>query len=356
MRIEDLLDVIGEVDDELLERSEKLRYKRKGVWMKWGSLAACACLVLVAGLWAAGLGAKKMENAESDMEACPEEKVEMNGTMDEAPEAPEAAVPEGEYIEGDAPTGEPDYGINPLQGADPAGSALCFYKYEGDGVTSFYMYDNEQENKILDLIAGLEYEELERPSEEEITYPIYGIEIGRRDGWTSEVAWSNGYWFTADGAVLKADFDLGSLETDYEWRDTYQFESVEVLPCARFICQNEEGWNAEFMTPSNALKGQEDVTMAIVEQSEMTLNVEIENHSKRRWEYGQEYAIQVLLDGVWYDVPMLPGNWGFTTELLTLPEGESVERGYNFNLFYGELPMGTYRLVVAGIAAEFEIE
>ena len=46
MRTEDLLDAIGGVDDDLLQRSEKVEIKRINPWKVWVPLAACLCLVL----------------------------------------------------------------------------------------------------------------------------------------------------------------------------------------------------------------------------------------------------------------------------------------------------------------------
>ena len=46
MRTEDLLDAIGGVDDELLQRSEKVKIKKTNSWKVWVPLAACLCLVL----------------------------------------------------------------------------------------------------------------------------------------------------------------------------------------------------------------------------------------------------------------------------------------------------------------------
>ena len=45
MRTEDLLEAIGCVDDELLERSEKVRIKKRISWKAWVPLAACICLI-----------------------------------------------------------------------------------------------------------------------------------------------------------------------------------------------------------------------------------------------------------------------------------------------------------------------
>ena len=46
MRTEDLLEAISGVDDELLERSEKVKIKKDISWQKWMPLVACLCLVL----------------------------------------------------------------------------------------------------------------------------------------------------------------------------------------------------------------------------------------------------------------------------------------------------------------------
>ncbi len=52
MKKEDLFEAIGHVDDRLLEHSEASISKRtKGIWIKWGALAACLCLVLYIGIW-----------------------------------------------------------------------------------------------------------------------------------------------------------------------------------------------------------------------------------------------------------------------------------------------------------------
>lgn len=49
MRTEDLLEAIGGVDDELLERSEKVKIKKDIPWKKWVSLAACVGLIVGGG-------------------------------------------------------------------------------------------------------------------------------------------------------------------------------------------------------------------------------------------------------------------------------------------------------------------
>ena len=47
MNRKDLYNAINEVDDDILERSESAsRSKKKPVWLKWGAIAACLCLMV----------------------------------------------------------------------------------------------------------------------------------------------------------------------------------------------------------------------------------------------------------------------------------------------------------------------
>ena len=47
MNRKDLYNGFNEVDDDILERSETaFRSKKKPVWLKWGAIAACLCLVV----------------------------------------------------------------------------------------------------------------------------------------------------------------------------------------------------------------------------------------------------------------------------------------------------------------------
>ena len=47
MNRKDLYNAFNEVDDDILERSETAsRSKKKPVWLKWGAIAACLCLVV----------------------------------------------------------------------------------------------------------------------------------------------------------------------------------------------------------------------------------------------------------------------------------------------------------------------
>ena len=50
MSKDSVMDSLGRIDDDMILAVETLRRKKKRpLWMKWGTLAACACLVIGAG-------------------------------------------------------------------------------------------------------------------------------------------------------------------------------------------------------------------------------------------------------------------------------------------------------------------
>lgn len=58
MKNERLLNVIGKIDDEFIVAAvNDTKAKKKNVWIKWGSIAACLCVVsAVAAIWSHNLG------------------------------------------------------------------------------------------------------------------------------------------------------------------------------------------------------------------------------------------------------------------------------------------------------------
>ena len=50
MNRKDLYQSMNQIDDDILERSEMRKKKKSSVWMKWGAVAACLCLVVGIGV------------------------------------------------------------------------------------------------------------------------------------------------------------------------------------------------------------------------------------------------------------------------------------------------------------------
>ena len=67
--------------------------------------------------------------------------------------------------------------------------------------------------------------------------------------------------------------------------------------------------------------------------------VTINNESGGEWSCGEFYELQVLIDGVWYEIPAMPGNWGFNCMGFYIPDG-GKQSMINHLTMYGELPSG----------------
>ena len=241
-----------------------------------------------------------------------------------------------------------------LEGASPDTSALTLYVYDGETVTWQYLFDSQAVQKLLDQLAEVQATATEDFLPTQAAAPIYALRIGGEDGLSREGAWSDGHWITADGAVYTFDFDFPALLTAYSWEAGDQHSNFSVMPCARAMACGDAGWNTALLTPSADLQPPAGISMTLTGQADNTLTVTLENTTDTEWAYGEAFSVQALLDGTWYNVPTLPGNWGFNSIGLLLPPGERSEKTYDLS-FYGTLPAGTYRLVVEGLSAEFTV-
>ncbi len=88
MRPEELFRAIGAADDELLERSRKRKAPSK-LWLEWGALAACVCIVAAVAVVTVKMGTGEYVDPETEQtgQALPSGV----GTAQQAPEASTAA-------------------------------------------------------------------------------------------------------------------------------------------------------------------------------------------------------------------------------------------------------------------------
>ncbi len=245
-----------------------------------------------------------------------------------------------------------------LAGAAPEISALSLFHYDGETITRQLLFDAAQEQKLLDALARVPAKQDASWLPTQATAPIWAFEISNKDGESLYGAWSDGHWITSDGAVYTFDFDFAALQSAYDWDadTTDTFSDFSVLPCARVMTRGEDGWHAELLTPAAPLTPPEGISMTLTEfLLPGKLTVELVNNSEEEWSYGKYFSVQALLDGVWYNIPPVPGAWGFEDIAMLLPAGKTAEESYMLAM-YGNLPAGTYRLVVEGLSAEFTIE
>ena len=245
-------------------------------------------------------------------------------------------------------------GADLLANASPETSALAFYVYDGETVEQRYLFEAEETRQLLGVLSAVTLTETADWTPADLTLPVYGIEIGGKDGWTVQGAWSNGHWIAQDGTAYRFDYDFSTLPQKYNWADVTEWNTTTILPCARFLAQAVDGWHTEWMTPSATLVAPEGITAELVENKKDAVTIRLTNHSETEWMYGDGFSLQVLLDGVWYNVPELPGNWAFNAIGYTLSAGDSTEKTYHLAP-YGDLPSGTYRLETEGLTAEFNI-
>lgn len=235
----------------------------------------------------------------------------------------------------------------------PETSAMFLYTFDKDDGRALITFNQADEHDILDRLSAVNAIPVTDWTAEKVKLPVYGIEIGTMDGTGIVAAWSNGYLILRDGSVYEFDFDFAALKADYEWEFSRDIHSLSAMPCGRLLSQGPDGWIAPHMTPVEPLTPPEGISMVLKEQTADSLTVELTNGSNVEWCYGEHFSLNVLLDGVWYDVPVLDDkNYAFIDIGILLGAGESHEKTYNLSM-YGTLPEGRYRLVVFGLSVEF---
>ena len=240
--------------------------------------------------------------------------------------------------------------------ASPETSAMHLYSFDKDGSTVGTTFDQTDEHTILKQLSAVDATPVTGWTADKVKLPVYGIEIGSKDGWGILAAWSNGYLILRDGSVYEFDFDFSTLEKDYEWEPwNHSITSLSAMPCGRLLSEGPDGWIAEHLSPADALTPPEGITIDLNEQASEKVTVKLTNHGDTEWMYGEYFSLQVLLDGVWYNVPVLDDkNYGFTDIGYILPAGKTQVESYPLGS-YGTLPEGTYRLVMYGLSVEFSL-
>lgn len=238
--------------------------------------------------------------------------------------------------------------------ASPSTSALALYIYDGITVTRGFIFDEATEKKILSSISSVKAEKAGVWSPEQVSEPVYALEIGSTDGFMLTAAWSNGYLITQDGNVYSFDYDFAALSKAYEWTSRDYWQDVSVLPCARLLSQNGNGWFDPMLHPADELTPPENVSAQFVGRTGNNITIKFINDSDDEWTYGEYFSIQVLLNDTWYTVPPVPGDWGFNDIATICPAGNTHQKSYDLTM-YGDLPIGTYRLVAENLAVEFTV-
>jgi len=242
-----------------------------------------------------------------------------------------------------------------FKNASPQTSALGFFCYDGVTTTRRYLFPADSIKKVLNELSSVQTIFAEDWSPEKITLPVYGIMIMDINGKPLEAAWSNGYLIMQDGNAYRFDYDFGRLAENDEFSSQETWNSAIVLPSAEHLFKDETGWYTVLMKEADKLSPPEGITLEIDNDSTDAITVRLMNKSENAWTYGEDYSLQVNLDGKWYDIPTASGvNWAFHSIAYLLPAGGETTQTYSLAM-YGTLPAGSYRIIISGLAAEFEL-
>lgn len=185
--------------------------------------------------------------------------------------------------------------------------------------------------------------------------PLYGISVDTANGTGLKAFWTGGYWIDQEGNAWTFDFDFERLIADTQWHSVREYDHISV-PCCRYVAQNGDSWNTAFLNPAEEPQIQPGISMTVKEQQADALVAELRNDGSAQWEYGEHWNLEVSVEGHWYDVPTLPGNWAFHDIAYPLSPGQAIEEIFRLDTMYGDLPPGRYRVVQNGLTAEFTLE
>lgn len=234
--------------------------------------------------------------------------------------------------------------------ASPATSGLQLLQSNGAFSTSAYLFDNAREQALLDELSKVTATPADDWTPKKAGFPVYGLTIMDTSGYPIEAAWTKGYLILQDGSVYKFNYDFSKLEKNYDWES---FKDIPYLPCQYYLARNDGQWYTKFLTPSEHKAPPEHISMEILSVSIGGITVRFTNTGSKEWTYGEAFSLDVLVDGQWYAVPVLPDkNYGFVSIGYPLQSGTTAEKTFYLGM-HGDLPSGTYRLVVEGLTAEF---
>ena len=240
--------------------------------------------------------------------------------------------------------------------ASPESSVMEIYSFDGKQTTVWRISDNPAEEEMLEKLTNTSAVPAEDVTTEDVTSPVYGFSIGSTDGWGLGMAWSNGHLYNRDGEVYEFDFDFGEFLETYAFEEEWTFDGMLMMPCSRYLVQDENGWNAALMDPyTNDFPVPDGIALEIAFDGEK-IDAVFRNEGPENWGFGAYYFLHVNLDGVWYEVPTSPAaNWGFPDIGYELAPGGEWTETYSLDM-YGELPAGQYRFMAYGLTAEFTVE
>lgn len=241
------------------------------------------------------------------------------------------------------------------ENASPETSALTFYIYDGKSSQQLMMFDNTESNKLLSELSSENVKPVEDIPDDEITLPLFGIDISDKNGCPLSALWTNGYLIMQNGNIYEFDHDLSHIEEKYTWESTNEYENKIYLPCSDILARGDKGWLSDYLNRSENTAAQDGLSYEIAGFENNSLKTRLTNNNDTPFIYGEHYSLQVQLEGIWYDVPARSNNnYCFIDIAYELSGNSSAELTHSLEMF-GQLPHGRYRICKETLSAEFNI-
>lgn len=239
----------------------------------------------------------------------------------------------------------------------PQMDMLRFFTLE-DGLIRFAETSNKEvAQEVFDFVSNVPAEKADDWSADMMTSPVYGFYAYDYGTVNFSAAWSNGFLVASDGTAYRFDCDFSTIETGYEWDGGGYYGSGDMsdMPCGYFLSFDENGWIKENLSKRlsfDPVQPPEGVTVEYIGFDGNKMIVRITSDLETDFTFFGHFQLEVLLDGEWYVVPVIDGNWVFTR--IKIPASSSGEFTYPMDK-YGDLPAGSYRIVEDEFYVEFTI-
>lgn len=121
-----------------------------------------------------------------------------------------------------------------------------------------------------------------------------------------------------------------------------------LVGCSEGSEDKEAEWEE---TPYDTVNDVEGVILAYKEGTASVTDVTVifENGTDKEYMYGEEFFIEKKVDDTWHQVPVALIDYGFIGIGYPLSPSSEAEKVYDWEVVYGELPAGTYRIVTSVI-------
>ncbi len=197
------------------------------------------------------------------------------------------------------------------------------------------------EAAMLEIIDGSTGETIQVTDPEAIRYIADNLNaMGFSHAGTAEGAgWTYGLtWFDHQGKPSETIFLMGDGYTIlYEGRYAKGMEADQEIDLAFVESLLANGRAMDWGIALSAVDVQPTGLTLVIAQSG--------GHPTGRLQYGSDYTLEVLQDGVWEQVPYaVEGDVGWTAEAYLVSMEASVEENVQWAFLYGSLPPGTYRI------------